>query len=165
MAWQKNRLGQTTIGFSEGLIGLVGQREEPLNLVDARQHPHFKYAPEVKEDDFNAFLGTPIIHQGQVLGVISIQQKQARHFTEMEESFLVTLSAQLAASLANAKNRGWSGQVLIVSNKRVKALYSRCCGIARCSNRADLCLSQPKADLSTVKLLKVADSETQKSAF
>lgn len=158
----KESLGQTTIGFSEGLIGLVGQREEPLNLVDARQHPHFIYAPEVKEDDFNAFLGTPIIHQGQVLGVISIQQKQARHFTEMEESFLVTLSAQLAASLANAKNRGWSAST---DNQQQTRPYIQ--GVAGSPGVAiaPIYVCQPKADLRTVKLLKVADSETQKRVF
>ncbi len=60
--------GQTTIGFSEGLIGLVGQREEPINIANARHHQHFMHAPEVEEDDFNAFLGTPIIHKRKVLG-------------------------------------------------------------------------------------------------
>lgn len=68
-------LGQTTIGFSEGLVGLVGQREEPLNIANARSHKHYMHAPEVEEDDFNAFLGTPIIHQRKVLGILSIQQK------------------------------------------------------------------------------------------
>ena len=33
------------IGFSEGLIGLVGQREEPLNIQDAPNHPRFKHYP------------------------------------------------------------------------------------------------------------------------
>lgn len=51
------------IGFSEGLIGLVGQREEPLNIVNAHTHPRFKHYPEVKEEAYNGFLGTPIIHQ------------------------------------------------------------------------------------------------------
>lgn len=30
-----NAVGTVCIGFSEGLIGLVGQREEPLNIDDA----------------------------------------------------------------------------------------------------------------------------------
>ncbi|MBA6230787.1 MULTISPECIES: phosphoenolpyruvate--protein phosphotransferase [unclassified Colwellia] len=96
-------LGQTTIGFTEGLVGLVGQREEPLNIANAQHHPQFVHAPEVEEDELNAFLGTPIIHRRKVLGILSIQQKEARYFTENEEAFLVTLSAQLATSLANAE--------------------------------------------------------------
>ena len=44
-------LGQTTIGFTEGLVGLVGQREEPLNIANAQNHPQFVHAPEVEEDE------------------------------------------------------------------------------------------------------------------
>lgn len=94
------------IGFSEGLIGLVGQREEPLNIVNAHQHPRFKHYPEVKEDNYNAFLGTPIINQRRVLGVITLQQSQMRRFSEDEEAFLVTLAAQLALEITNADIRG-----------------------------------------------------------
>ncbi|MBU3021131.1 phosphoenolpyruvate--protein phosphotransferase [Aestuariibacter sp. A3R04] len=94
------------IGFSEGLIGLVGQREEPLNIENAHKHPRFKHYPEVKEESYNAFLGTPIIHQRRVLGVITMQQQAMRRFSENEEAFLVTLAAQLALEVTNAEIRG-----------------------------------------------------------
>jgi len=94
------------IGFSEGLIGLVGQREEPLNIENAHKHPRFKHYPEVKEENYNAFLGTPIIHQRKVLGVITMQQKAMRRFSEDEEAFLVTLATQLALEITNADIRG-----------------------------------------------------------
>lgn len=99
-------VGHTAIGFSEGLVGLVGQREEPINVANAHAHPRFKYAPEVKEESLRAFLGTPIIHQRKVLGVMSVQQHKARQFSDQEESFLVTLAAQLATVLAHAKGLG-----------------------------------------------------------
>lgn len=99
-------VGKTAIGFSEGLIGLVGEKEEPINLANSHLHPRFKYMPEVEEEALKAFLGTPIIHQGKVLGVLTVQQAEERLFSEQEESFLVTLSAQLAAVLVAAKARG-----------------------------------------------------------
>lgn len=98
-------VGKIAIGFSEGLIGWVGQREEPINLAAAHQHPRFKVTPEVSEDRFSAFLGCPIIHHRKVLGVLTIQQGTERVFSEDEESFLVTLGAQLASVLANAELR------------------------------------------------------------
>ena len=104
-------IGKTAIGFSEGLIGLVGQREEPINLANAHSHPRFKTVQEVKEESLKAFLGTPIIHQRQVLGVLTIQQSQSRQFSEQEESFLVTLAAQLATVLAHAQVKGQLSQV------------------------------------------------------
>ncbi|WP_026294580.1 phosphoenolpyruvate--protein phosphotransferase [Salinimonas chungwhensis] len=97
---------QVRIGFSEGLIGLVGQREEPLNIEDAHRHPRFKHYPEVHEENYKAFLGTPIIHQRKVLGVITMQQAKMRFFSEDEEAFLVTLAAQLALEISNAEIRG-----------------------------------------------------------
>ena len=102
----KEAIGQVAIGFSEGLIGFIGQREEPINLSDAPAHPRFKYYAEVREEQFHAFLGAPIIHQRKVLGVLTLQQKKKRRFSEDEEAFLVTLATQLAVQIANAKARG-----------------------------------------------------------
>ncbi|MCC2617962.1 phosphoenolpyruvate--protein phosphotransferase [Aestuariibacter halophilus] len=99
-------VGKVAIGFSEGLIGLIGQREEPLNISDARAHPRFKHYPEVKEEKYHAFLGAPIIHQRKVLGVLTLQQRGKRRFSEDEEAFLVTLAAQLALEIKHAEARG-----------------------------------------------------------
>jgi phosphotransferase system enzyme I (PtsP) len=103
---EKTAVGQVSIGFSEGLVGLIGQREEPLNISDAQRHPRYKHYPEVQEDSYHAFLGAPIIHQRKVLGVLTLQQQHKRRFSEDEEAFLVTLAMQLAVEIANAKARG-----------------------------------------------------------
>lgn len=76
-----------SLRFDQGLVGLVGQRAEPLNIADARLHPRFKHLPGIGEESFRSFFGTPIIHQRQVLGVIVVQQREQREFTESEESF------------------------------------------------------------------------------
>jgi phosphotransferase system enzyme I (PtsP) len=99
-------VGTVCIGFSEGLIGLVGQREEPLNIQDAHRHPRFAQYPEVKEDNYNAFLGVPIIHQRRVLGILTMQQAAERRFSADEEAFLVTLATQVALEIANANMLG-----------------------------------------------------------
>ncbi|PSW04198.1 phosphoenolpyruvate--protein phosphotransferase [Photobacterium lipolyticum] len=102
---------QIGLRFDEGLVGLVGRRAEPINVADARTHPHFKHLPGTGEELFGSFFGTPIIHQRQVLGVLVIQQRQRREFDESEESFMVTLAAQLAVILAHAKAQGmWPDQ-------------------------------------------------------
>ena len=44
-----------------------------------------KHYPEVKEDNYHAFLGAPIIHQRKVLGVLTLQQQHKRRFSEDEE--------------------------------------------------------------------------------
>jgi phosphotransferase system enzyme I (PtsP) len=149
--------GQTCVGFSEGLVGLVGLREEPLNIADAQQHQDFIHTPEVEEDDFNAFLGTPIIHQRKVLGILAIQQKESRHFTENEEAFLVTLSAQLASALANAEIKNLLNEQE-EQNRGVKQLQ----GIAGAPGIAlsEVFVCHPRADFAAVSLKK--SSKTQK---
>ncbi|WDE00371.1 phosphoenolpyruvate--protein phosphotransferase [Thalassomonas actiniarum] len=154
----EDSLGHTTIGFSEGLVGLVGQREEPLNIANAKYHPHFKHIPEVREEELNAFLGTPIIHRRKVLGILIIQQKEARNFTENEEAFLVTLSAQLAMVLVNAEARGILGQ-----NQDNGKWLKQLTGVPGAPGVAmgNIVVSQPKADLDSVSLQKVYASAEQ----
>ncbi|MFC5076667.1 Phosphoenolpyruvate-protein phosphotransferase [Vibrio thalassae] len=94
------------ISFNEGLVGLVKRTAEPINLAEAAKHPAFKFFPQLGEGIYHSFLGTPIIHRKQVLGVLVIQQKTSRQFSEMEESFLVTLAAQIAVLIAHATAQG-----------------------------------------------------------
>jgi len=158
----KSSQGQSCIGFSEGLVGLVGQREELLNIADAQQHQDYVHAPEVEEDDFNAFLGTPIIHQRKVLGILAIQQKNSRHFTENDEAFLVTLSAQLASALANAEIKSLLNHQQ-EQTQGIKQLH----GIAGAPGIAlsQIIVCQPQADLAAVSLKKSPDSQKQLLRF
>ncbi|EGU34986.1 phosphoenolpyruvate--protein phosphotransferase [Vibrio scophthalmi] len=94
------------IHFKEGLVGLVKRSAEPLNLAEASKHPNYKYFSQLGEKVYQSFLGTPIIYRKQVLGVLVVQQKAPRQFDEMEESFLVTLAAQLAVIIAHAQTQG-----------------------------------------------------------
>jgi phosphotransferase system enzyme I (PtsP) len=105
-------IGKARIRPNEGLIGLVGQREEPINLDDAPQHPRFLEIPDIGEEAYHAFLGVPIIHQRRVLGVLLVQRQQKVRFDESEEALLVTLSAQLAAIIALAESTGMTPHVL-----------------------------------------------------
>ncbi|MGL4828683.1 MAG: phosphoenolpyruvate--protein phosphotransferase [Vibrio sp.] len=94
------------IDFDEGLVGLVKRSAEPINLAEASKHPNFKYVKQLGEEVYHSFLGTPIIHRKQILGVLVVQQKSPRLFSEMEVSFLVTLAAQLAVLVAHAQTQG-----------------------------------------------------------
>ena len=103
---KREAVGRVSLGTSEGLVGQVGQREEPINLEDAFAHPKFHYLAETGEDPFHAFLGVPVMHHGEVLGVLVVQQRDARRFDQSEEAFLVTISAQLSAVIAHAHASG-----------------------------------------------------------
>ncbi|MBB1313940.1 phosphoenolpyruvate--protein phosphotransferase [Aliivibrio sp. SR45-2] len=121
----KAKPNTVSLSIDEGLVGLVARSCEPLNLANASVHPSYKYIPSIAEYKFNSFLATPIIYRRQNLGVLVVQQKEKRQFTEVEESFIVTLSAQLAVVLAHAKaQESWSSQLQLtsVNQKQFKGL-------------------------------------------
>ncbi len=100
-------LYQKSIGSSlsqhEGIVSLVAARAESVNTDDAEHHPAYCFIPGTGEERYQSFLGVPIIYQRQVLGVLVIQQKDKRCFKESEESFLITVSAQLAGIIIQAE--------------------------------------------------------------
>lgn len=98
--------GKLSLKADEGLVSLVGRRAEPVNLEDAHAHPAFHYLSGSGEERFQSFLGVPIIHHRQVLGVLVVQHEEKRRFDEGEEAFLITLSAQLAGVIAHAEATG-----------------------------------------------------------
>lgn len=97
--------------FGEGLVGLVGEREEPINIADAHDHQHFQASKQFNEDEFRAFAGVPVIHRGELLAVLTVRRRDAIAFEEDETAFLLTLSAQLAAEIASMQSKGNLGNV------------------------------------------------------
>ncbi len=102
----KDKVGQFSLGLDEGLVGWVATRGELLNLDDAMHHPSFQLVPGLGEETFNSFMGAPIIHQRDLLGVLVVQQSATRRFSDDEEAFLITVSAQLAGVIAHAEVTG-----------------------------------------------------------
>jgi len=94
------------IPLEKGLIGLVGKREEPLNIEDAPSHPAFFHDKRLREEPFHAFLGIPIIQHRKLYGVLIVQQADKREFDDAEEAFLITLAAQLGGIIAHAEATG-----------------------------------------------------------
>ncbi|WP_291335044.1 phosphoenolpyruvate--protein phosphotransferase [Acinetobacter sp. UBA801] len=95
-------VGHVSLHTGEGLVGLVGQREEIVNLDNAPKHERFMYLPETGEEIYNSFLGVPVMYRRKVMGVLVVQNKESQDFSEAAESFLVTLCAQLSGVIAHA---------------------------------------------------------------
>ena len=153
----------TSVNLSEGLVGLVASREEPLNLDDAQHHPRFIYFPETGEERFNAFLGVPIIHQRRVLGVLVVQNILPRRFDESEEAFLVTISAQLAGVIAHAEATGGIDAMSVHDRKRELKFK----GVIGCQGIAigEAVITAPLADLEAVANHACEDIEEELDFF
>ena len=106
----------TTMHTGEGLVGLIAKSAEPLALSEAQDHPSFSYKPETGEDAYHSFLGVPILRGGNTLGVLVVQNKVRRVYSEEEIEALQTTAMLLAELIA-------SGELQAIQDPRDLALY------------------------------------------
>ncbi|NBX84486.1 MAG: phosphoenolpyruvate-protein phosphotransferase PtsP [Gammaproteobacteria bacterium] len=90
----------------QGIVGLIGRREEPINTEDAHLHPNFIDHPMLNESQLHGFLGVPILQHRKLYGVLTVQQEEKACFDDEEEAFLITLAAQLGGLIAHAEATG-----------------------------------------------------------
>ncbi len=90
----------TTMRAGEGLVGLIASEAEPLALSDAQAHPSFSYRPETGEEVYRSFLGVPILRGGAVMGVLVIQNRASRLYSEDEIETLQTTAMLMAEMIA-----------------------------------------------------------------
>jgi phosphotransferase system enzyme I (PtsP) len=93
----------TTLAAGTGLVGLIAQTAEPLALADAQTHPAFSYRPETGEEIYHSFLGVPILRAGNTLGVLVVQNRTHRIYTEEEFEALQTTAMVLAEMIASGE--------------------------------------------------------------
>jgi phosphotransferase system enzyme I (PtsP) len=155
-------VGIASLAAGEGLVGLVAEREEPVNLENAEHHPSFQFLEGIGEEAFHAFLGVPIIHQREVLGVLIVQQAERRRFDESDEAFLVTMSAQLAGVIAHAQVTG-----VIDSEAQTGAVPAKITGVAGAPGVAigTAVIVSPGADLYAVPSRPADDRRKEMRAF
>jgi len=157
-----DQIGKASLESGEGLVGLVAEREEPVNLESAEMHPRFHLLQDIGEEQYHAFLGVPIIHQRDVLGVLVVQQAARRRFDESDEAFLVTMSAQLAGVIAHARVTG-----SVEGESRAGAASARVSGIAGAPGIAigTVVVVSPGADLYSVPRRIVKNRRGELRAF
>ncbi|SIS71131.1 phosphoenolpyruvate--protein phosphotransferase [Insolitispirillum peregrinum] len=94
---------QTRLRVGEGLVGEVAAHGRSLALADAWSHPSFAYRPETGEELFHSFMGVPIIRGSRVIGVLVVQNREERGYSDVEVETLETVTMILAELLATAQ--------------------------------------------------------------
>lgn len=112
-------IGKLRIKLGEGLIGLVGEREEPINLADATAYSD---TLDLNDGEYHGFIGIPILYQGHLLGVLVAQQKKSQPFDPDTTSLLMTLAVQLASDIAEGCAKGGLQTAIKNKQRRVKEL-------------------------------------------
>jgi len=96
-------IGTLRMALHEGLAGLVAEEVYPVAVERVKNHPRFKYFREAGEDDYQSFLGVPLIDRGVLQGVLIVQTLAARVFTGEEVRMLVDTAAQLGPLVSEAR--------------------------------------------------------------
>jgi phosphotransferase system enzyme I (PtsP) len=93
----------TVLGSDEGLVGLVSSQATAINLSNAQAHPAFSFRPETGEEIYHSFLGVPILRAGNTLGVLVVQNRAKRTYSEEEVEALQTTAMVLAEMIASGE--------------------------------------------------------------
>src|SRR5262249_61267427 len=56
----RDSVGHISMRATEGLVGMVIERDAPVMVSDAISHPRYKYFPETGEERYHTFLGVPV---------------------------------------------------------------------------------------------------------
>ncbi|MFC3182602.1 phosphoenolpyruvate--protein phosphotransferase [Cypionkella sinensis] len=93
---RKTAVHQTRMKLGEGLVGRVARTGLPVNTADAPSEKGFRFMPETGEELYSAFLGVPIQRVGEKLGVLVVQSKLARAYSEDDIYALEVVAMVLA---------------------------------------------------------------------
>ena len=99
----RDAVHRTVLRSDEGLVGLVASQASAINLSNAQAHPAFSYRPETGEEIYHSFLGVPVLRAGNTLGVLVVQNRARRTYSEEEVEALQTTAMVLAEMIASGE--------------------------------------------------------------
>jgi phosphotransferase system enzyme I (PtsP) len=91
----------THLRRGEGLVGLIAAQGEPMQFADAQTHPAFSYRPETGEEIYHAFVGVPVLRGGHTVGVLTVQNRTQRHYSDEEVEALQTTAMVIAEMMVS----------------------------------------------------------------
>lgn len=137
----RQAVGRVSIRVTEGLVGLVIERGEPVVVEDAMSHPRYKYFPETGEERYHTLLAVAIEEARQKpIGVLTVQTLRRRKFGPVAVRLLRTSASQLASIMSQfqlretlatkEKERDEYRRRMIEANRQLKG-YEKVAGSTR----------------------------------
>lgn len=91
----------TRLKRGEGLVGRCAEIGKPINEPDAQSHPAFSYRPETGEEVYHSLLAVPIERSGTVLGVLVVQNRTQKEYSDEDTEILQTTAMIVAEHLVS----------------------------------------------------------------
>jgi putative nucleotidyltransferase with HDIG domain len=93
----------TRLRLGEGIAGRAAQQRQLISIHDLRTDPQtLKYAPSLAREGFASYYATPLITQGNVMGVLEIFHRSLLDPDEEWLDFLDALARQAAIAIENS---------------------------------------------------------------
>ena len=115
----------TRMRIGEGLVGRVARAARPINSANAPAERGFRYMPETGEERYSSFLGVPIQRLGERLGVLVVQSRQARQFSD-DEVYALEVVAMVIAEMTELGAFIGEGAALAERHKSQVMLRGTC---------------------------------------
>lgn len=96
---KRESVHKTRMKLGEGLVGRVAKTSLPINTANAPSEKGFRYMPETGEEIYSSFLGVPIQRLGEKLGVLIVQSKDARQYSD-DEIYALEVVAMVVAEMS-----------------------------------------------------------------
>ena len=150
------------VRFGDGLIGAVGDRAETINILELDPGKPLCSEASLDEQNFGAFVGLPIIHHANLLGILTLQRSAKQPFSEAEQAALVTFTTQLSTVIDHSREHPVIAPHLQKKNKKL-AKDTILQGIASAPGitLGRAVVVYPPADLSAVPDRTVKNNEEQ----
>jgi len=115
----------TRMKIGEGLVGRVARSARPINTANAPAERGFRYMPETGEERYTSFLGVPIQRLGERLGVLVVQSKDPREFSD-DEIYALEVVAMVLAEMTELGAFIGEGAALAERHKQQVMLRGTC---------------------------------------
>jgi phosphotransferase system enzyme I (PtsP) len=103
--------------LGEGLVGRVARTATPVNTGNAPAEKGFRFMPETGEEIYSSFLGVPIQRVGERLGVLVVQSKTAREFSD-DEVYALEVVAMVLAEMTELGAFTGEGEAMAAKHKQ-----------------------------------------------
>ena len=104
----------TRMKRGEGLVGRCAEMNVTINESEASSHPSFSYRPETGEEVYHSLLAVPVQRSGQVLGVLVIQNRTVKEYSDEDVEVMQTTAMVVAEQLVSGAVAG-AGTALEIS--------------------------------------------------
>ncbi len=108
----KAAVGQVVAQLGQGVTGWAAQLGHPVSVRDVREETRFNVEPQLGEEPYCSMLAVPIVlfsaerfqfSADKLQGVITVQTRGPRDFSQEKISFVEVASGELAFFIANAQ--------------------------------------------------------------